>query len=137
MGSQEDMMKGILPGIIAGFIFLAFAGPGMNMDVGGMIGAGDTPLVGFIIHIIISAVIGALYTGVYVGAANFFGDNQLLTVAIGGLIYGLIWWIIGGNIIMPAISGGDILSLDFNGASLIGHIIFGHTLAWIVASHEI
>ena len=135
MGSQEDMMKGILPGIIAGFIFLAFAGPGMNMDVGGMIGAGDTPLVGFIIHVIISAVVGALYTGVYMGVANL-GDNRLITVVVGGLIYGLIWWIIGGNIIQPVISGGDVLQLDIAGSSFFGHIMFGHTLAWIVSSHD-
>ena len=136
MGSQEDMMKGILPGIIAGFIFLAFAGPGMNGMVGGMIGAGDTPLVGFIIHVIISAVVGALYTGVYMGIAKL-GDNKLTTVIVGGLIYGLIWWIIGGNIIQPVINGGDVLQLDIAGNSFFGHIIYGHTLAWIVSSHDI
>ncbi len=135
MGSQEDMMKGILPGIIAGFIFLAFAGPGMNGMVGGMIGAGDTPLVGFIIHVIISAVVGALYTGVYMGIAKL-GDNKLTTVIVGGLIYGLIWWIIGGNIIQPVISGGDVLQLDIAGNAFFGHIIYGQTLAWIVSSHD-
>ncbi len=134
MGSQEDMMKGILPGIIAGFIFLAFAGPGMNDMVGGMIGVTDTPLVGFVIHIVISAVIGAVYTGVYMGLVNW--GNQLITVAIGGLIYGLIWWIVGGNIIMPLIAGGDALQLNITTPSFFGHIIFGHTLAWIVSSHD-
>ena len=36
---------------------------GMLGDVGGMIGA--DALIGFILHIIISAVIGALYTGLF------------------------------------------------------------------------
>ena len=101
-------MKGILPGIIAGFIFLAFAGPGMNGMVGGMIGAGDTPLVGF--H---PRYHQRGRAGVYMGI-------EKLTVIVGGLIR----WIIGGNIIQPVISGGDVLPNGF-----FGHIIYGQTLA--------
>ncbi|MCY3865908.1 MAG: hypothetical protein OXG68_10770, partial [Chloroflexi bacterium] len=86
---SDKMMRGIIPGIIAGYLFLAFIGAsmvpsisvttddagmvtaveqsgammnnGMLEMVGGMIGA--DALIGFILHIIISAVIGALYTG--------------------------------------------------------------------------
>ena len=160
---NDKMMKGILPGIIAGYIFLAFVGAGMTnpvattvaetiMDeagaltvtaettvdmtmgngmldmVGGMIQS--DAFIGFILHIIISAVIGAIYTGFVAQYLNF-SDNSIVNIAVGGLIYGLIWWIIGGNIIMPAIAGGDILQLSI-GPSFFGHIIFGHVLAYIV-----
>ena len=51
---------------------------------------------------------------------------------VGGLIYGLIVWIVVGNIIVPAIiSGGEVLQLSI-GSSFFGHIIFGHLLAFIV-----
>ena len=144
--NNEALRKGIVPGIIAGYIFLAFIGAGMVpvMDaegamsgmemgngmldmVGGMIGA--DAFIGFILHIIISAVAGALYTAVFVGNVNL--GSALVNIVVGGLIYGLIWWIVGGNIIGPVVSGGDVLQLSID-SSFFGHIIFGHLLAFIV-----
>lgn len=143
---QDALRKGVVPGIIAGYIFLAFVGAGMVpvMDaegamtgmqmgngmldmVGGMINA--DAFIGFILHIIISAVIGALYTAVFTPNVNL--GSPLVNIVVGGLIYGIIWWVIGGNIIMPAIAGGDVLQLSL-GPSFYGHVIFGHLLAFIV-----
>ena len=145
-----NMRRGIVPGMIAGFVFLAYvgagAGPaGLTEDgaitnalsngmidlVGGMIGAGD--LVGFILHILISAVIGALYTGLFADRLDF--GNSFMSIVIGGLAYGLIWWIIGGNIFMPLIAGGDVLQLSI-GPSFFGHIMFGHVLAFLVVLRD-
>ncbi len=131
--NSENMRRGVIPGVIAGYIFLAYAGPGMQDMVGGMISA--DAFVGFILHIIFSAVIGALYTGVFLQYADL--GNPLVNIAAGGLIYGLIWWIVGGNIIMPAVAGGDLLQLNFTGASFFGHIIFGHTLAFLVVLRDL
>ena len=94
-----------------------------------MIGA--DALIGFILHIIISAVIGALYTGLFMQYVDL--GSPLYNIAVGGLIYGVIWWIIGGLIIMPAIAGGDLLQIDLNSPSLFGHVMFGHALAFLVA----
>ena len=77
-------------------------GSGMAGMVGGMIGS-DSALIGFILHVIISAVIGALYTGLFMQYVNL--ENPLYNIAIGGLIYGVIWWILGGLIIMRQLSG--------------------------------
>ena len=150
--NSDDMRRGVVPGVIAGYVFLAYAGSGgglasvsMGEDgtlvttaamgmldmVGDMIGA--DAFIGFILHIIISIVIGALYTGVFTQYVNL-GD-RLVNIVVGGLIYGLIWWIIGGNIIMPAIAGGDVLQLSI-GPSFYGHIIFGHVLAFIVVLRD-
>ena len=123
---MDKLQRGAMLGIIAGFLFLAFMGPGMTTMVAGMMGEGSAEILGFILHLIFSAVIGAIYAGWVESMAT--GGWQTLAV---GLIYGVIWWIIGGNIIMPAVMGGDVLALDFSGASLFGHIIFGVTLAWI------
>ncbi len=129
--NSDDMRRGIVPGVIAGYIFLAYAGPGMQDMVGGMISADS--FVGFILHIIISIVIGALYTGVFMQYVNL--GNPLVNIVVGGLIYGLIWWIIGGNIIMPVVAGGDVLQLSI-GPSFYGHIIFGHVLAFVVVLRD-
>ncbi len=129
--NSDDMRRGIVPGVIAGYIFLAYAGPGMQDMVGGMIGADS--FVGFILHIIISIVIGALYTGIFMQYVDL--GNPLVNIVVGGLIYGLIWWIIGGNIVMPIVAGGDILQLSI-GPSFYGHIVFGHALAFIVVLRD-
>ncbi len=125
---SDKLMKGIIPGIMSGYVFMAFMGPGMADMVGGMISA--DALIGFILHIIISAVIGALYTGLFTEYVKM--NNPLVDIAVGGLIYGVIWWILGGLIIMPAIAGGEMLQISLTDPSLFGHIIFGHVLAFLV-----
>ncbi len=125
---SDKLMKGIIPGIMSGYVFMAFMGPGMADMVGGMISA--DALIGFILHIIISAVIGALYTGLFTEYVKM--NNPLVDIAVGGLIYGVIWWIVGGLIIMPAIAGGELLQISLTDPSLFGHIIFGHVLAFLV-----
>ena len=158
---SDKLMRGIIPGIIAGYIFLAFIGasvvpgdlsvtsddagmvtavelsaPTMNSGMLGMVGGmiGADALIGFILHIIISAVIGALYTGLFTQYVDL--GTPLYNIAVGGLIYGVIWWILGGLIIMPAIAGGDLLQIDLNSPSLFGHVIFGHVLAFVVVIRD-
>ena len=125
---SDKMMRGIIPGIMAGYVFLAFMGGGMTDMVGGMISA--DAFIGFILHVIISAVIGALYTGLFTEYVKM--NNPLLDIAVGGLIYGVIWWIVGGLIIMPAIAGGEMLQISLTDPSLFGHVIYGHVLAFLV-----
>ncbi len=129
--NSDDMRRGVVPGVIAGYLFLAYTGPDMQDMVGGMISA--DAFVGFILHIIISIVIGALYTGVFMQYVKL--GNPLVDIVVGGLIYGLIWWIIGGNIVMPAVAGGDVLQLSI-GPSFYGHIVFGHALAFLVVLRD-
>ena len=84
--------------------------------------------IGFILHIIISAVIGAIYTWQFVDRVKL--GSPLLDIAVGGLIYGLIWWIIGGNIIVSIVAQTPFeLTI---GTGFFGHIIFGHVLAYMV-----
>lgn len=147
---MDKMRRGVIPGVIAGYVFLAYvgagAGPAMMMEggeianampngmidmIGGMIGA--DAFVGFILHVVISIVIGGLYTGLFTEYVKL--GNPLMDIVVGGLIYGLIWWIVGGNIIMPAIASGDVLQLSI-GPSFFGHIIFGHVLAFLVVLRD-
>ena len=130
--NMENMRRGIIPGVMAGYVFLAYSGPGMQDMVGGMISA--DAFIGFILHVIISIIAGALYTGVFMQYAK--GPNPLVDIVAGGLVYGLIWWVVGANIIMPVIAGGDILQLNFTDASFFGHIIFGHLLAFLVVLRD-
>lgn len=133
MPNNDDLKRGVVPGVIAGYLFLAYTGPGMQDMIGGMISADS--FVGFILHIVISVVVGAIYTGVFLAYVDL--GNPLVNIAVGGLIYGLIWWIIGGNIIVPVVAGGDaqVLSLTID-SSFYGHIVFGHALAFLVVLRD-
>ena len=117
--NSDDMRRGIIPGVIAGYVFLAYAGPDITVN--------------FTLHIIISIVVGALYTGVFMLYVKL--GNRLVDTVVGGLIYGLIWWIIGWNIIMPIVADDPVLRLSI-GPSFYGHIIFGHVLAFLVVLRD-
>lgn len=54
---RENMRRGVIPGVMAGYVFLAYAGPGMQDAIGGMIGS--NAFIGFILHLIISIIAGA------------------------------------------------------------------------------
>ncbi len=127
----ENLRRGVIPGVMAGYLFLAYAGIGMQDMIGGMIDAND--FVGFVLHIIFSAVIGALYTAYFTPYVKM--GNPLLNIVVGGLIYGIIWWVVGGNLIMPLIAGGDVFAFSI-GPSFYGHIIFGHALAFVVTLRD-
>ena len=129
---MKKAMEGVTPGIVAGLLFMAYTGVGMTGMIAGMIDSTDA-IVGFIIHLIISGVLGAAYTGFYTQVIPSGGLVQTMAL---GLVWGLIWWVLGANLIMPIISGGETFTLDFRGASLYGHVIFGMMLAWLVAAHD-
>lgn len=125
--NTDNLRKGVIPGVMAGYLFLAYAGGGMQEMIGGMINAND--FVGFIMHVVFSAVIGAVYTAYFRPHVRL--GNPLMNIVVGGLIYGILWWVVGGNFIMPLIAGGDVFQFGL-GASFYGHIIFGHALVFLV-----
>lgn len=124
---SDNLQRGARLGIIATFVYLAFTGPGEINNVAGLLGEGTAMLVGFILLVIGSAVYGAIYTGWVEDMTT--GGWQTMAV---GLVYGIAWWIISPNIILPAVSGGDLLALDLSSAQFAGHVISGVTLAWLV-----
>ena len=124
---SDDMRRGILPGLISGYFFLAYAEPVLVESSGGIFGANT--LTGFVLHTIVSMVVGSLYTGVFCQYLHL-GSN-LANIVVGGPIYGVIWWLVGINVIVPVLAGDSILQLSV-GPLFFGHIIFGHVLAFLV-----
>lgn len=121
--STDSIVKGVVAGLVGGSVF------GVQMAVGGMLPmvaqmiGSESVVVGFILHLIISAVIGASY-GVI---APRLSPNWLVTIAA-GLVFGLVWWVIGALIIMPLALGMGEMVLqvgDMQWMSLVGHFIFG------------
>ena len=123
---MNKLHRGGILGIIASFLYLAYMGSGEISVIAGILGAGSAAIIGFILFLIGSAIFGAIYTGWVESMAT--GGWKTLAV---GLVYGIIWWIISANIIVPAVTGGDVLALDLGGAHFYAHIISGVSLAWI------
>ena len=123
---MNKLHRGGILGIIASFLYLAYMGSGEISMIAGILGAGSAAIIGFILFLIGSAIFGAIYAGW--GESMATGGWQTMAV---GLIYGIIWWIISANIIVPAVAGGDVLALDLGGAQFYAHIISGVSLAWI------
>jgi uncharacterized membrane protein YagU involved in acid resistance len=101
---------------------------GMLPLVGMLVGV-ESAAVGFIVHMGISAFIGAVY-GLVAGRYPLTSKNA----AIGGLINGTVWWVLGGLITMPLFLGmGEMIFVIGTDQwfSLLGHLIYGLVTAFV------
>lgn len=122
--SPSDLAgKGALAGLAGGLLFGIMMYMGGMLPMVGMLVRQESSLVGFIVHMVISAFLGAIY-GLIAGRRAL----TLPTAVIGGLIYGVIWWVLGALILMPLLLGMTQMILVIESAqwmSLIGHLIYG------------
>jgi hypothetical protein len=123
----KKLVGGVVGGAAGGVVFGAMMGMmGMLPVLAGLAGSSE-PVVGFVIHMLIS-----LFIGVSFGA--IFGDisSTYTRSAVWGLVYGGIWWVLGPLVIMPLMMGmGLQLAAAFSGPmllSLMGHLIYGLVL---------
>jgi uncharacterized membrane protein YagU involved in acid resistance len=121
------LWMGAIAGIIGGIPFGMMMGMMGMMPIIGMLVRVDSAFVGVLVHAAISAITGAIY--------GFFAMRYPLTwraALLGGLVYGVIWWVLGALVLMPALLG--MFQMIFvieqtQWMSLLGHIIFGEVLA--------
>jgi len=112
-------LHGAVAGIGGGLVFgLLMAIMGMLPMVAAPVG-GDSAVVGGIVHLVISAVLGALFALVVPAAT-------LTPLLVAGAGYGVVWWILGALLIMPAVLGMVVFMIN-QGAwmSLMGHVVYG------------
>lgn len=123
------LVRGVLGGLVGGVVF------GMLMQMMGMIPmvamlvGSDSVAVGWLIHLGISAFIGASY------ALLLGGRVTSLATGLGlGVGYGIVWWVLGALIAMPAKLGMPVFAINsMSLQSLMGHMIFGAILGALVA----
>jgi len=125
----QRLTAGGAGGLAGGLVF------GVMMQVMGMMGmiaglVGSTSVaVGWVVHLAISALFGAAFTVLLAGLLRSPGMALLL-----GAVYGVVLWVIGPLLLMPAFMGMPVLVVDQTAVmSLIGHVIFGVILgvvAW-------
>ncbi|MDA3645256.1 DUF1440 domain-containing protein [Saccharopolyspora indica] len=112
-------LHGAVAGIGGGLVFgVLMVLTGMLPMVAMLVG-GSGAAVGAVVHLVISAVLGAGF-GLAVPATGF----RALLVAGAG--YGLVWWVLGGLLLMPAGLGMPVLQIGATAVwSLVGHLLYG------------
>lgn len=98
-------------------------------NVAGLVGA-TSEVVGFIVHMVISAIIGGTYGLLFRREATTLGASL-----VWGLIYGFLWWVLGPLSLMPRILGQGIqwtpAAVGNGFPSLVGHLAYGAATAMV------
>jgi hypothetical protein len=82
---------------------------------------GDSLFVGWCVHMAIAAFVGATYAVIF-----GFMAEALAASAVLGLMYGAIWWVLGGLTLMPLRLGWGLFVINTTAwQSLAGHLIYG------------
>lgn len=96
----KSVVAGAIAGLGGGVVFgMMMAMMGM-MPMVAMLAGSQDPLIGFVVHMAISAFIGAVY-GVVAGRLS----QTALTGVIAGAANGVVWWVLGALIAMPIMLG--------------------------------
>src|SRR3989344_8705086 len=128
--NTDQVKAGALGGVIAGVVFGAMMGMmGMLPMVAKLAGGSSAPL-GFAVHLVFSAIIGAGFGAVFGHGARERGKGVTL-----GLVYGLIWWVLGPLVIMPVWLGMGVqlsaVGMQMALPSLWGHLVYGLILGFM------
>ena len=118
-----NLKAGIAAGLIGGLVFgVMMALMGM-LPMVGMLVRVESAVVGFVVHMLISGGIGAVYGLVAARLPQSAG-----VTAVAGIANGVIWWVLGALILMPLMLGMTEMIFvigSMQWSSLMGHVIFG------------
>ena len=121
---RRDVVIGAIAGLIGGLVYgWALQARGMMADSAALLGFTAVGG-GFLVHLLVSALVGASF-----GAIFRYQPDSYATTLSSGILYGLLWWIVGPLTISPILMGqGPTWSLDEAAqafVNLIGHVLYG------------
>jgi hypothetical protein len=126
----KSAISGALAGLVGGVVFGMMMGMmGMLPMVAGLVRS-DNAIVGFIVHMMISAFIGAVY-----GVAAARLPAGWVPALVGGMVNGVVWWVLGALILMPLALGMTNMVFAIGQTqwlSLMGHLIYGIVTALVL-----
>jgi uncharacterized membrane protein YagU involved in acid resistance len=120
---------GALGGLAGGVVFGMLMGMMGMLPMVGMLVRQESAGIGFVVHLLISAFIGAVY-GLVAGRFTLSWGAALA----GGLINGVVWWVLGALILMPLMLGMNEMVFVIGQPqwmSLVGHILYGLVTALV------
>lgn len=118
------VLNGVAAGLAGGLVFgVLMQMMGMIPMVAMLVGS-ESVAVGWVVHLLISAIAGAVFALVLGKWAVKIVPALLL-----GAGYGILWWVGGALLVMPAALGMPVLQLGTTAwQSLMGHLLFGLVL---------
>jgi uncharacterized membrane protein YagU involved in acid resistance len=119
--------QGIVAGLAGGIVFGALMAMMGMMPMIAMLVGSSSAAVGWLVHLVISALYGVLFALI---VPTTLGAGALLGA---GAVYGIVLWLIGPLLIMPAMLGMPLFM--FSGAtmtSLLGHLLYGLIVAGVL-----
>jgi uncharacterized membrane protein YagU involved in acid resistance len=121
---------GAAASLAGGLLFsLVMVATGTLPRVAAIVG-GSSPALGFVVHLVISALIGMSYGTLFRHEAPTAGAGVAW-----GLLYGLVWWFLGPLTLFPILLGGSFTwttaAADAALPSLIGHLLYGAATAFV------
>jgi uncharacterized membrane protein YagU involved in acid resistance len=120
----RGIIMGQAGGVIGGLLFtIVMVGIGALPRVASLVG-GQSALAGFIVHLIISVIIGSSYGLLFEREAYSYGSGLAW-----GLMYGLLWWLVGALTLFPILLRQPVdwslpAVVGFY-PSLVGHLLYG------------
>lgn len=118
------IMLGGIAGLIGGVAFGILMAMMNMLPMVAMLVRSESAVVGFIVHLVISAGIGASF-GLLLTFLPIRGRAPTVVV---GAVYGAIWWVLGALVLMPLMLGMNEMVLqigEMQWYSLMGHLIYG------------
>lgn len=118
------MKQGFLASFVGGLLFGIVLWRTDTLPVIAALIGYSSPLVGFVVHMGVSAIVGMTYGNLFRYEAPNLGSGIAW-----GLVYGLVWWFVGPLTLLPTLLGeplawsGSAVSASL--PSLIGHLMYG------------
>jgi len=124
----RSLWRGGLASLVGGVLFSAvFVATDTLPRVASLMGH-TSPVVGFVVHLGISVLIGMSY-----GVLFRHEAPDVALAVVWGMLYGLVWWFVGALTLRPLLLGGTpIWTVQAAGdalPSLIGHLVYGAATA--------
>lgn len=120
---SASIKNGVLAGLAGGVVFgIMMAMMGSLAMIASMVGSSSV-IVGFLVHMMISAIIGAGF-----GLIGHRISPGLRPALLTGGVYGMAWWVLGPLVMMPLMMGMTEMVFQVGSMqlmSLMGHVIFG------------
>jgi NADH dehydrogenase len=121
---RRDLLLGFLAGLFGGVIFAwALESQDMMVDRTGLLGL-QSAGAGLIAHLLVSAILGAVFAGIF----RFQTESFAATLST-GILFGLLWWIAGPLTLSPFLTGQPPTWSAPEAAHafpfLIGYLLFG------------
>lgn len=120
---------GVAGGLVGGLMFgVLMQMMGMIPMVAMLVGSTSVAL-GWLVHLAISAFIGATFAILFARWATTLGRSAVI-----GMGYGVVWWVLGALLLMPARLGMDVFMFNSTAwQSLMGHLVYGLLLGGVYA----